>query len=725
MTPGKAKRSWLAKLMKGRRSKEQEDARDDRDDRIASVENPINTVVKDDRPNPDIPGNLRTSNSPGPKSLKSSTTASTGPSKQSSVERPRKDFWEIAYQSMSEDEQSSLNALRYRRGNGSISAVLDDTITTVEAQFEIRQLKDNSSSVRRATKAILDAAFSAKEIIAGITAVDPTGHASSAWAVVSLGLKIAQNDRELQDALFDACEFLTGILARYTVVDSLVRQAHVDTVEIMEQRIVRLYAQILRYVIEMSHVKKSSAAERIWAGVSALGSAGPNLESYRTEIEEEDQIMNQESQLSKLGRHAVSQAVSGIWASRHEDDCFKGTRERLLQDVVDWVDDPVRPQLFWLNGMAGTGKSTISRTLARYFRDRGILGGDFFFKKGEDNRDSPKKLVPTLVDRLKDVFPVLRDDIQTVIEEHPMIFEDSLKSQFDLLFMRPLQKLPARQRPSLVFILDAIDECRDSRDIEKLLGAISDIRAMEEWDLRFFITGRPEPAVREGFDELEVNQYQEVRLDQFEGTERDIAAFLGHALSKIRERERKKRKPSIPDDWPGERIIRQLTKMADPLFIAASTICRFIGDRAFSPVIQLDKIVKHRDPYNTLANIYQTILDQMIFDKTAKDRAEILQDFQRIVGSIVLLYDPLSVTSLAMLLDVEEDLVDRRLELLRSVLAVPDEIDAPIRTLHLSFRDYLIDPKGSEESPFNINTVARNHDLVNQCIRIMSDNGTA
>ncbi|KAL4794225.1 hypothetical protein BDV19DRAFT_390500 [Aspergillus venezuelensis] len=166
----------------------------------------------------------QTSNGPGLESL-TTTLSGTGPANLPAntvdpAKRPRKDFWEIAYQSMSEDEQSSLRALRTRRGDESISAVLDDTITTVEAQFQIRQLKDNFSS----------------ETITGIAAVDPTGHASSAWAVVSLGLRIAHNDHALQDVLFGACEFLTGILARYTVVDNLVRQAHVDTVDMMEQR---------------------------------------------------------------------------------------------------------------------------------------------------------------------------------------------------------------------------------------------------------------------------------------------------------------------------------------------------------------------------------------------------------------------------------------------------------------------------------------------------------
>ncbi|KAL4876902.1 hypothetical protein BJY04DRAFT_222578 [Aspergillus karnatakaensis] len=371
--------------------------------------------------------------------------------------------------------------------------------------------------------------------------------------------------------------------------------------------------------------------------------------------------------------------------------------------------------------MAGTGKSTVSRTLARYFRDRGILGGSFFFKKGLDNCDSTEMLIPTLVNQLKDMFPILKNEIQVVIEERPRIFQDKPKIQFDQVLMRPLKKLPARQRSSIVFILDALDECRESERIEELVGAVPDIRDVDTLDVRFLVTGRPERAALRAFGELGNIQYSVISLGEIADTERDIAAFFIHKLRKISDEERKKTNPAIPKDWPGDPTIQVLTRVAHPLFIAASTICRFIGDRDFSPVKQLDKILDNPDPYNKLAYIYQTVLNEMIFEKTDKDRAEILEDFRRIIGSIVLLYDPLSVTSLADLLEVEEDLVERRLDRLRSVLVVPDDRITPIRTLHLSFRDFLFsDPKGSKENPFKLNAVATKQELVDQCLRVMS-----
>ncbi|KAL4766716.1 hypothetical protein BDW60DRAFT_201961, partial [Aspergillus nidulans var. acristatus] len=44
--------------------------------------------------------------------------------------------------------------------------------------------------------------------------------------------------------------------------------------------------------------------------------------------------------------------------------------------------------IFWLSRMAGTGKSTIARTVAQYFKKDGILGASFFFKRGRGDQGS-------------------------------------------------------------------------------------------------------------------------------------------------------------------------------------------------------------------------------------------------------------------------------------------------------------------------------------------------
>jgi adenylylsulfate kinase-like enzyme len=51
--------------------------------------------------------------------------------------------------------------------------------------------------------------------------------------------------------------------------------------------------------------------------------------------------------------------------------CMEGTRRQLLDDIVSWAEAPTAPVVFWLNGMAGTGKSTIARSICEYIATTG------------------------------------------------------------------------------------------------------------------------------------------------------------------------------------------------------------------------------------------------------------------------------------------------------------------------------------------------------------------
>ncbi|RMJ22820.1 WD domain, G-beta repeat protein [Aspergillus sp. HF37] len=67
--------------------------------------------------------------------------------------------------------------------------------------------------------------------------------------------------------------------------------------------------------------------------------------------------------------------------NQHEEYCLPGTRAELLHQVTEWARSPQGNCLFWLNGGAGTGKSTISRTVAKTFKEANLLGASFFFKR--------------------------------------------------------------------------------------------------------------------------------------------------------------------------------------------------------------------------------------------------------------------------------------------------------------------------------------------------------
>lgn len=81
--------------------------------------------------------------------------------------------------------------------------------------------------------------------------------------------------------------------------------------------------------------------------------------------------VHQQAVLAKLG--TVDDAAFDSHAGEHDPRYHPNTRVDLLHQIDQWTDDPSGKCVFLLNGMAGTGKSTILRTVTRKFADRGAL----------------------------------------------------------------------------------------------------------------------------------------------------------------------------------------------------------------------------------------------------------------------------------------------------------------------------------------------------------------
>jgi hypothetical protein len=91
----------------------------------------------------------------------------------------------------------------------------------------------------------------------------------------------------------------------------------------------------------------------------------------------------------------------------HNARCYQGTRVELLRQIDTWASNRGSERIFWLNGMAGTGKSTISRTVAETFADKGDLGASFFFKRGEGDRGHAGMFMTTIATQLIQKVPSL------------------------------------------------------------------------------------------------------------------------------------------------------------------------------------------------------------------------------------------------------------------------------------------------------------------------------
>ena len=82
-----------------------------------------------------------------------------------------------------------------------------------------------------------------------------------------------------------------------------------------------------------------------------------------------------------------------------------GTRVKILNALDQWLDDSDGPPVYWLNGMAGTGKSTIADSLYRAARQADIPVAGFFCSRDYESARKTLHIFSSLAHQL--AFPLL------------------------------------------------------------------------------------------------------------------------------------------------------------------------------------------------------------------------------------------------------------------------------------------------------------------------------
>jgi len=387
---------------------------------------------------------------------------------------------------------------------------------------------------------------------------------------------------------------------------------------------------------------------------------------------------------------------------------------------MDWCEDPNSKCIFWLNGMAGTGKSTISRTIALELAEKKRLAASFFFTRGKKDISHARMFFTTIAAQLANTLPVLRTSISDAIDNNADIFQQGLREQWNQLILNPLKNAPT-QSIQLVVVIDALDECDSMQDIQLILQLLEEAKDLATVRIKIFLTSRPEMPIFDGFRQLSGEAYQDFILHNIslDIVNADISTFFLQKLLSL------KAKHGLGTPWPDERIIEQLVERAAGLFIYAATTLRFICDGIDGPEEQLSLVLSATksslSATEHLDGIYTTLLQHSVLGKRGYQECEQLAGrFRQVVGSIVVMFNTMPARNLAQLLQVPFKMVSRTLDSLRSVLNVPEDESQPVRLFHLSFRDFLQNPQRCSDSRFQIAEKERHTSLFRKCMSHIS-----
>ncbi|RDH18228.1 hypothetical protein M747DRAFT_283652 [Aspergillus niger ATCC 13496] len=415
-------------------------------------------------------------------------------------------------------------------------------------------------------------------------------------------------------------------------------------------------------------------------------------------------------------------AKSACFNSRereHDSFCLEGTRVDLLKDIAEWIDADHDEGIFWLSGMAGTGKTTVARTVARNYDQQSRLAASFFFTDENGDANSADIFASAVACQLASFDTSMKNAIQDVLERCPLLPYQGLSEQWTRLVKEPLAAFTKKpnQNPLLI-VVDGLDLCPEKNDQRLILRLLSSITHDCENKVIVFLASRPESAIR---SELSGIRHKTLRLQDINRriVDSDIKLLLNHEIGKIMA-------PFEPFEtkslW-GSGIIPTFVIFARGLFLWAATACQYIRN-AKTPQIVLQRLrnidaerPEKGTPIEVLYKIYTSILDDSVNDAWDEhEKATYWNSTRRILCAITYNRGMLSKPALANLIQMDD--IDSMLEDLHSIIRIPEDNNKQIGFLHISLHKFVT----TMEHPSLYLTPQQSHSmLADTCLDLLNE----
>ncbi|CAE6497704.1 unnamed protein product [Rhizoctonia solani] len=421
-------------------------------------------------------------------------------------------------------------------------------------------------------------------------------------------------------------------------------------------------------------------------------------------------IMNELLVNTRLeGLNPENQATydSQLSAAVNRRTCTEGTRTEVLAELERWTYDPDAPTVYWMNGMAGTGKTTIACTFSEWLERHELLAASFFCTRTSADCKDAAKIIPTIVYQLARYSASFQSELCNILSAEPTAGSKNISKQFERLLKEPLQKAKDGILDNLVVVIDALDECDNHNGVETMLDML--FQYAPQIPLKFFVTSRPEPEIYEKMS-LNAQSRTVFHLHDIEKSlvRADIELYLNKELAFM--------SPRLSD-------IEQLVDRSGALFLYASTLVRYIQPsrgradphrRLQSLLGMTAEAVKEHAQIDAL---YTAVLESALSeDELQTDEAE---EIRLVLRTVLLAQEPIGVETIAKLADINDSRrVEYALYPLRSVLH-QSETTGLVSTLHASFPEYIFNSKRS--GSYFCDVVEHNQLLVQRCFLIMGE----
>ncbi|KAH7098476.1 hypothetical protein BKA62DRAFT_810911 [Auriculariales sp. MPI-PUGE-AT-0066] len=356
-------------------------------------------------------------------------------------------------------------------------------------------------------------------------------------------------------------------------------------------------------------------------------------ESREEREREQEESRDRERKRAETSRQRVllEQALKPAHSAAHyaatsARPCADGTRVELLTTILEWASATFGPRIYWLAGLAGTGKTTIAQSMCKQSEQAGANVLSFFISRGDGARNRAGQIVTTLSYQLARCDDGAAELITTASQELRSPTDYPVAIQTERLLVGPLKAYSANSTKSLIIVIDALDEGTDMNEFSEfvdgggydMFAALIPVLCQIRCCVKLLVTSRPDPNIHimlnNIFEAVGCDQRTIFKLhDVDEATvSADIRTFCTQSFAEI----------------------HRLVTLSGKLFVYAATVVRYVGRARGSAVDLLEDVLRAAEEslptrahtvslYATLDALYLDVLRRATYEDAIDPAAEI------------------------------------------------------------------------------------------------------
>lgn len=398
-----------------------------------------------------------------------------------------------------------------------------------------------------------------------------------------------------------------------------------------------------------------------------------------------------------------------------EKECLPNTRQGIIHEIIEWANmqhEASSSRIFWLNGVAGSGKSAIAHTVAGILEEQQLLGSFFAFDIAHQAERRPDQLFSTIAVDIAGRDAGWKTALWNIVkDDRALRTTRSIQKQFDMFLVATAKSADLKIVRPIVIVIDALDESGDEDSREDVLRMLAERITSLPSNFRICLTSRPERDINAVLAPCSHIYTKFMHTIDPKSTTNDISTFIRSQLHMSLV-------STLNREWPDNAWLRLLVDKSEGLFQWASTACWFIkGTKTKVVLTPVERFKIILSSVTNLDSLYLEILKR-IFDM---DDDSSMHRVKAILGMVILAIEPVSTAALYGLYDHPDsmDIVDSVLDPLGALLTGIEQKSVPVRPLHTSFHDFLVD--ASRSKSFHVNSSSGNKDLLIVCLRTMKE----